>query len=606
MRKIRYILDNFISRGLARLIFILFFSVLLLSSFLALIVAIALRVGFIDAFWFMINYVLYPGTGFSSLQPNVLYSSILFLSSLIGLFITSFLISFISQNFEERLDRINSGLSDVIEKNHLLVLGFNKNMMAFFNEIIYANLSERNPVIVILSEQKPQTVHAVFESSIQSKHNTKIIIRRGSIDEVKDLERCAIEHAKAVTILGSNDFQSIKALLAIRRSSYYSKSTNHVSLVVHESSSNLSIHQIMPNRIVGVNTSHFISLMMSQSWVTPRISDVYDSLLSFHDHEIYIENVPGIAGRTFGEVFKSTLNATPIGVCNSHTIINPPKEYVLKEDDRIICIEEDNQQIKIPTDSIQTDYFPPKSYNGDIKRKLHLGLIGFNKQIVSILNEVIKYEIYDCTFTFFVQSETQFTKLKSLLDGLFDENQVEYLVGDVLSSSSPLKEILVELDSILVLNDTDMTQHIDVDHRNLLILMKIHELEEELKTTVGITTQVGNLNNLSAFNNVHQGDFIVSEVLEAQVLAQITESKELIDVIKELISEYGNEIYIEPSIDYFDEGLKLNLIDIKHSLLDQDIIVIGFIEGTGTPNLEWNSNQSLIINNDLRLIVIKE
>jgi len=233
-------------------------------------------------------------------------------------------------------------------------------MMAYFNELILANLVKDKPVIVILSEQRPDSVYSALNSYISYKHNTKIIVRRGSIDEIKDLERCSISNARTVTLMTNTDFSSMKSLLAIKRTGFVNNPDKHVSMLVQDQKSFRYYKSIIPNPVIDVAMSQFIPLIMSQTWITPRISEVYSDLLSFEGSEFYLESSSETIDRTFREVYHGVRNAIVIGVSNGETILNPDPDYRLKEDDLLICIEEDKGNLDLKIDNSLPEILPLK------------------------------------------------------------------------------------------------------------------------------------------------------------------------------------------------------------------------------------------------------
>ena len=71
----------------------------------------------------------------------------------VGLVLFSSLVAFITQEFEAKLQSLRQGKSLVVEENHTLILGFNDRVEDIVKELIVANESEKDAVVVILSQQ---------------------------------------------------------------------------------------------------------------------------------------------------------------------------------------------------------------------------------------------------------------------------------------------------------------------------------------------------------------------------------------------------------------------------------------------------------------------
>jgi len=71
----------------------------------------------------------------------------------VGLVLFSSLVAFITQQFESRLELLRKGKSPVVEEKHTLILGFSDRVIDIIKELVVANESEKDAVIVILSQK---------------------------------------------------------------------------------------------------------------------------------------------------------------------------------------------------------------------------------------------------------------------------------------------------------------------------------------------------------------------------------------------------------------------------------------------------------------------
>lgn len=100
-------------------------------------------------------------------------------------------------------------------------------------ELIEANRSIRKPVIVILSEKDSVEMNQKIKENVGEFANTRIICRTGSIYKKQDLSMCSIENAKSVIIL-EGDFNTIKSLLVVTDTKFYTKKTGHVTVLMRD------------------------------------------------------------------------------------------------------------------------------------------------------------------------------------------------------------------------------------------------------------------------------------------------------------------------------------------------------------------------------------
>ena len=160
-QRFRYWLENFMARGGVAI----FFSLLILFV-VSLVVTTIIRgifvainpdedivVSFFNHFWRVFLGLTDPGTLAMEEGNFIWYYVAGILTVLIGLIIFSMLIAFITTQVEETIYNFKKGKSQVIETNHTLILGWNERIFDIIKEMIFANESEKNASIVILSDE---------------------------------------------------------------------------------------------------------------------------------------------------------------------------------------------------------------------------------------------------------------------------------------------------------------------------------------------------------------------------------------------------------------------------------------------------------------------
>ena len=107
--------------------------------------------------------------------PYKLVTQLVVITSLL---ITSILIGLISASFKNKIEDLKEGTSEVIEKNHSVIIGWSEQVITILRELIEANLSQSSPCIVILGNINKSIMDAEIKKKIPDTKNTKIVCRK--------------------------------------------------------------------------------------------------------------------------------------------------------------------------------------------------------------------------------------------------------------------------------------------------------------------------------------------------------------------------------------------------------------------------------------------
>ena len=144
------------------LIFLLSFIsifVVLIISFIVWSANITTESSLLHQIW---KYTMIVTKGDSTDGAQWSYKLVTQLVVLTGLFITSVLIGLLSATFKNKFDQLKEGASEVVEKNHTVIIGWTGQTITILRELIEANLSQKNPCIVVFGNIKNQLLE-IFE-----------------------------------------------------------------------------------------------------------------------------------------------------------------------------------------------------------------------------------------------------------------------------------------------------------------------------------------------------------------------------------------------------------------------------------------------------------
>ena len=344
--KFQYHFDNLMSKGTASMIGMLF-AITAIVVILAGVLVVLIwgegdgSVG--KSVWMSLMHAIDAGT-IAGDEGSWLYLAIMMVVTICGLFITSMLIGILNTGIENKMTSLQKGKSIVLEKNHIVILGFNENTINILSRLIIANENQKDAVVVVMDDQDKTEMEDSIHQRIPDTETTRIICRSGHIDHFADLNMCSLGTCRSIIANVEEDSLTIKTILACV--SMLKKTENkeaYVIAMIHEEE-NLEAAKIAGGEYVELlYFKRTIARLMAHASRQPGISTVFTGLLDYDGDEIYVEQIEGTAGKTISECNLYLPKSTVIGIVSEGVSkINPPADTVLKEGDQVIIIEEDD------------------------------------------------------------------------------------------------------------------------------------------------------------------------------------------------------------------------------------------------------------------------
>jgi len=509
-------------------------------------------------------------------EGTFLYIFMMTVSTIVGLFVTSLLISFVSNGFQTKLEKLQKGASSVIEKNHTLILGYNDNVAVLVGEIIHANLNIKKPVIVILTSCDLIETTNDLKLKLKKFHNTDIIVRTGSIYDKDDLERVSIADAKSVILACDNDSETIKTILAIRQTAFFNPGNNgYISTILDKSSNILVAKNIGRDKLEVIHLSDSMNRIMAQTCLQPGLSFIYKDVFDFSGDEFYFYQHSGsLTGLSFKETLLKSNHSSIVGLFrNQEVILNPAMDSIIEDNDQIICISEDDDTIFMDGNPIiYTDSIVNGSHRQN-KVKRHILSIGCNQSTLPVMKEFQPYVKEGSKITFLFSKHKTEEELEPL-------KQLEFIDYDILYGDTTDLEVLSQIDykdiDTIIIFGSHLEDDEQSDSDTLLTVLHLRELEKKLKLSFQIVIEIRKNSNAEIMQYASIDDFVVSNVLTNKMLAQIAENRYLRPVFEELLTCEGSEIYLKPAEQYVKLNEMVNFYTIVESASKKKEVAIGY------------------------------
>ncbi len=296
--------------------------------------------------------------GEDSDNPRVLKSAAV-VAGLTGVVIFSALIAFLTTALDQAIAHLKKGHSQVLESGHTLILGWGPRVVEMLRELVEANASEKDPVVVILSEEDKEEMDEYLRSHFTERKNTRVVTRSGPTGSVQSLRRVSSHRAKSAIVLANcthsatlevklaSDARVIKTVLALESLLIAEDQEFAIVAEVFTDRNRQVLKDIAPGKVNAIDVEEILAKIMVQTSRTSGLAVVYSELLGFSGCEMYFHNDPRWSGLKFDRLQYHFPDGIPIGIRpkDGEIVIRPPGETALGPEDEIVIIAEDDSSI---------------------------------------------------------------------------------------------------------------------------------------------------------------------------------------------------------------------------------------------------------------------
>ncbi|KAL5704209.1 putative ion channel sym8 [Ranunculus cassubicifolius] len=605
-----------------------FFSVYPYAKLLALLFATILLIGFgglalhavsdgslAEAFWLSWTFIADSGNHADSIGigPRVVSVSI----SSGGMLIFAMMLGLVSDAISEKVDSLRKGKSEVIEKNHILILGWSDKLGSLLKQLAIANKSLGGGVVVVLAERDKEEMEADIAKLEFGLMGTSVICRSGSPLILADLKKVSVSKARAIIVLASDenaDQSDARALRVVLSLTGVREGLSGHVVVEMSDLDNEPLVKLVGGELIETVVAHdVIGRLMIQCALQPGLAQIWEDILGFENAEFYIKRWPRMDGLRFEDVLISFPDAIPCGIKvagnGGKIILNPHDDYVLKEGDEVLVIaEDDDTYTPGPLPEVRRggapNLFSPPKYPEKIL------FCGWRRDIDDMIMVLEAFLAPGSELWMFNDVPEEVREMK-LTDGGLDPFGLVNLtlihrVGNAVIRRHLESLPLETFDSILILADESVEDSIvHSDSRSLATLLLIRDIQSKRLPSKepSATTPIrhGGFSHSSWIREMQQAsdksiiiseildsrtrnlvsvsrisDYVLSNELVSMALAMVAEDKQINRVLEELFAEEGNEMCIRPAEFYLYDQEELCFYDIMIRGRQRQEIVIGY------------------------------
>ena len=593
--RLRYAFDNSMSRGAIALIgYLGLVSVGLIVLFSLIVVLFHIapaggnQPGFLEAAWLSLMRTLDSGTmgGDEGWSFRVAMLGV----TLGGIFIVSALIGVINNGIEDKLTELRKGRSFVVERDHTLILGWSPKIFTILSELVIANESRARPRIVVLAEKDKVEMEDEIRSQVGDTKNTRIICRTGSPLDLKDLEIVNPRQSRSIIVLAPEsenpDPEVIKTILALTNNPDRRPEPYHVVAEI-EDPRNLEVA-----RMVGrdeaqlIATGDLISRIIVQTSRQSGLSVVYMELLDFGGDEIYFQEEPKLAGRTFGEALLAYEDSCVLGLRHrdGRIRLNPPMDARIEPGDQVIAISEDDDTVRVSGDlepwetlearlGVAADAI--REGRARAPRPERTLILGWNGRGVAIVRELDRYVTPGSSATVVADAAGARAEIERECGDLANQT-ISFIEADTTSRRVLDGLGLTGYDQIVLLCYSDTLDDQEADARTLITLLHLRDIAEKGGHDFRIVSEMLDVRNRELAEVTQADDFIVSNKLTSLMLAQVSENRDLNAVFADLFDPEGSEVYLKPAGGYVEPGREVSFYTVVAAARRRGEVAIGY------------------------------
>ncbi len=585
-QRIRYAFDNVMGRGPIALIGLLLVLTLALVLFIATVLVIggvapgdaAEPLDFIEAFWLAVVRTLDAGT--FGADTGWRFRLIMLVDTIGGIFIVAALIGILSSGLEDRLGEMRKGRSLVVEEGHTLILGWSHKIFTVINELAIANESARKPRVVIVAARDKVEMDDAIRERVPHTGRMKVICRTGNPIDPSEIQVGRPMSAKSIIILAPEtedpDAQVLKTIFALIGNAGAETQRLRIVAEIHDERSLQTAHIVGRGQVESVLLGDIITRIAAQTCRQSGLSVVMTELLSFKGNEFYVYDNPALAGKTFREASRSVDTCVVCGILPQIGALrlNPPPDARFEQGDKAIVIAEDDNLIRIsegPGAIDESAICAPSPPARSPERTL---ILGWSKRGPRLINELDTYSTPNSVIQVVTEDATAAETIARLCRNL--THSTTTVRDDDTTDRRTLDALDIPAYHHVILLCADNISPQRADARAMITLAHLRDIAEKTGATYSITAEMLDVRDRDLVRVNRPDDFVVSDELTSLMVVQLSESRELAPVFRELFTVEGCEVYLKPATDYVANGVPATFDTLAEAASRRHEIAIGY------------------------------
>jgi hypothetical protein len=568
-----YHFDQVMSKGTISMVALLAVGSLLVALMVAAVAHFTSSgLSFGQQLWTAIRGVLSPSMP-SGDEGSIGYVLVLVGLALCGIFITSMLISILSSGLRERMDTLRKGHSMVIASDHTVVLGFNEATFAVLTELIGAGANHAHQTVLVVDDQPKDRMEDQIRRRLPDTSTTRIVCRTGRIDVIDDLAICGLDRARSVIISPNDDFQAVRSVMAVKRLlDAHPGSETFMTVVAQESICGRAAELAGGDRAEVIDFQAAAAQIIAHCCRATGLSTVFTELFNNCGDEFYIEPAGLATGDRFDQANLRLLTATLVGLERAGQVkLNPDPSTIIAPDDRLVVIAADDG-VAVPTAAALPAVPLIGQALSPAAQPFHWLVLGHNPLLHRVLAEEDPYLPPGSTATLVTNQPV--TDLDGTTIGLANLT-IRQVTGEMLDAATLRPLLDATIDSVLILAD-EQGDDDQADAEVMMRLLLVRSLAKNSTHHFSITTQMRTVRDQELAASDTICDFVVSAHLASLLAVQVSQTRELAAVFRDLLDADGSELYLRPASQYLPIGAQVDFASVALAVAGHGEVLVGY------------------------------
>lgn len=598
-KKLRYWIDDKMSKGTASMIKLLLFTVLsVVIVVTALVVAFNLSGegrSIIAVFWDNLRSAMsssFPASNSGSLLYIILYTML----GLTGMIFTGMLVGIFSSTMRGKIIALQKENPEIIESGHSVILGFRIGEYALLSEMVAAAGTEKRTIVVVENMDREDMEQAI-RKNVKIPKNVRITVIKGDPTVPNSLMCCAIPDCSVLVVNTRDRGRTVKTMLAIEILLMNAEKRPKIVATVD---SNITIFPKTTLKAKGISMLHsgdVVARIIAHAATQAGIYEAFMDVIDFDNCEFYFEDASLLEGQTFGSAVLSASGGTVTGIYrDGEVLLAPAPGTLIKQGDLLVVFEEnpgnvsfeDPENIQLPAEHERKAPDPI----GEVV------IFGVNTAAATVIRElpdnIEKIKLIGLTAAekdACIPSDEEFA---SEITADYRNTDYEYVLTNMIRSA----------DHIIILSDRKKKEE-DADTDTMLRIIRIRDIRKKYDLKFTVTAEIRSENNRKLIQSEGSEDFVVATDLSSMMLAQITEDTRRASLFNDILDEEGSEIYLKPISDFEIPEMTLIGRELRRILYSYGYILMG-IRREDIPFKTVGADESITLSESDRFIVIGE
>lgn len=523
------------------------------------------------------------------------------------------LIAILTQWMNQWILRVESGISKLRFRDHILILGWNHRTPSIVLELLKSKgrvsrfLLGRDASefrVVVLAREVDADLRSTLRLVLGDLwDDRRVVLRAGNPLQIESLERVAFRSAGAVILPGADfaiaqpgvsDAETIKSLASI---SYYKDRQGQLPPAVaalYNSNRKVIAESAYGGPLSVVDADRTVARLMAQSVLQPGVWSVYSDLLSVNEGSgLYLRQLPAGSPVSFGELRGGTGHSLLVGVIESESRIvrmNPEDDLKVNPGDELVFVANRYEDCRVQPGARPAMAHDRREMLKPTARSRRILILGWSRKVPLLIEELLNYE--DSVESIDVAGITPVEERTGVIEqGKVRHLEANFLDTDVMEALAPQ-----QYDNIVLVARQRLGDEAVADAATLTAYLSLRRLIDPERTHTFV--EVLEEENEALFDHL-SNDVMLSPLVVSYVLSQVALKPELGLVFGDLAQPTG------PGISFREvrsaAGESLSFAALASAARAEGCLAIGVLAQTGNgvqvtlnpeQDLSWTAAES--------------